>query len=525
MSFEKIYTNKLFGAIHGFDRLRFRGTIREISTASGLTKVLNYLHVLMTNFKLFLMGITRSMVSNARSHCDANGIQYVWQQGGMDKDAAAKQVLGTFPEGYTGSLFCLATLEGCQTFKLFSNPVTGMLEPRMEISKCTHLYIYFNHPEYGLGHIRVQAWAPFEVNICINGRSWLENMLRKNGVRYIKAENCFPWIEDVKKAQELLDSQLRSNWDSLLWGLVLAYAPWLARSLGRIRADYYWSADETEFATDYMFKDQRELDRMFPMFVRYGMLTSGSAAVMRFMGRKHEWHGDGKAPADLHSDCRKYYEGVRIKHYANENSVKAYNKQGTVFRVETTINNARGFYVYRSPEDDKTRPKRWMHMRKGVADLARRAVVSSQINERYAEHIAAADTSEKLGEICEGVCSRTSLRGRNGKSVRVRALRPGTPLDSSLLEFLKKGGWDINGFANRDLDMFLNGGKPPKDVADKKRRSAKATRLIRLLRAHRLIRKVNGRNRYKVTEYGHKLSTAIALAKEASVKKLGENVA
>ena len=136
-----------------------------------------------------------------------------------------------------------------------------------------------------------------------------------------------------------------------------------------------------------------------------------------------------------------------------------------------------------------------------------------------------ADTSERLGEICERVCRRASLRGRNGKNVKVRALRPGDSLDGSLLEFLKKGGWDINGFANRDLDMFLNGGKPPKDAADKKRRSAKATRLIRLLRAHKLVVKVNGRNKYRVTEYGHKLSTAIALAKEASVKKLGENVA
>ena len=525
MSFAEIYTNKLFGAIHGFDRLRFRGTIREISTASGFTKVLNFLHVLMTNFKVFLMSITRNMVSSAQRYCNANCIQYAWQPGSMDKDAVAKQVLATFPEGYTGPVFCLATIEGCQTFKLFSNPVTKKLEPRMETGKCTHLYIYFNHPEYGLGHIRVQTWAPFGINICINGRSWLENQLRKNGVGYVKAENCFPWIEDVKKAQELLDSQLRSNWDSLLQGLVDEYAPWLPLSLGSIRADYYWSAEETEFATDYMFKDQRELDRMFRMFVRYGMLASDSAAVMRFMGRKHEWHGNGKAPDDLHSDCREYHEGVRIKHSANGNSVKAYNKQGTVFRVETTINNARGFYVYRHPEDNKTLPKRWMHMRKGIADLARRAVVSRQINERYAEHIAVADTSERLGEICERVCRRASLRGRNGKNVKVRALRPGDSLDGSLLEFLKKGGWDINGFANRDLDMFLNGGKPPKDAADKKRRSAKATRLIRLLRAHKLVVKVNGRNKYRVTEYGHKLSTAIALAKEASVKKLGENVA
>ena len=135
MSFAEIYTNKLFGAIHGFDRLRFRGTIREISTASGFTKVLNFLHVLMTNFKVFLMSITRNMVSSALRYCKANCIQYAWQPGSMDKDAVAKQVLATFPEGYTGPVFCLATIEGCQTFKLFSNPVTKKLEPRMETGK------------------------------------------------------------------------------------------------------------------------------------------------------------------------------------------------------------------------------------------------------------------------------------------------------------------------------------------------------------------------------------------------------
>jgi hypothetical protein len=344
-------------------------------------------------------------------------------------------------------------------------------------------------------------------------------------VTYVKAENCFPWIEDVGKAQALLDMQRRSDWKELLEGLLGEYAPWLSPSLGMIRPEYYWSADETEFATDYMFRDQAVLDRIFPMLVRYGMMASDCAAVMRFLGAKPGWKGGGTFPEDLHSDSRRRHEGVRVKHCANGNSVKMYNKQGSVLRVETTVNNTRSFLSYRRPGDDPSRPMQWLRMRKGVADLHRRAEVSDRINKRYADHIAAADTDERLGEIVDKICHRAGLQGRNGKSVKVRALRPGDPLDRRLLEFLRKGDWDLNGFANRDLDMFLNDGKAAKDAGEKRHRSARASRLIRLLRAHGLVRKVSGRNRYMVTEYGHELSTAIALAENVSVRKLGEKAA
>lgn len=525
MSFEKIYHSKLFGAIRGFDRIRFRGTIRSISDSKGLGRALISLGVLLVQFKEFFLGITANILAGAKKYCAEKGIEYIWAMEKVDKDAMAKRALGEKPADYTGPLFCLGTLEACVTANVVRNRAKKRLELAMKPGKCTHLYLYFNDPEYGLGHIRLQTWAPFGVHVCLNGRSWLENQLKKEGVKYMKAENCFPWIEDVGKAQALLDMQRRSDWKELLEGLLGEYAPWLSSSLGMIRPEYYWSADETEFATDYMFRDQAVLDRIFPMLVRYGMMASDCAAVMRFLGAKPGWKGGGTFPKDLHGDSRRRHEGVRVKHCANGNSVKMYNKQGTVLRLEATINNTRCFDVFRHPEDDPSRPMSWQHMRKGVADLDRRAEISDGINKRYAEHISAADTGERFGELLDKACRKASLQGRNGKSVNVRALRPGDPLDRRLLEFLKKGDWDLNGFANRDLDMFLNDGRGAKDADEKKRRSARASRLIRLLRAHGLVRKVKDRNRYMVTEYGHKLSTAIALAENVSIKKLGEKAA
>ena len=66
MSFEEIYTGKLFGAIRGFDRLRFRGTIRALNTTVGMACVLNGLRILLRDFKLFFKTITDTIVLGAK---------------------------------------------------------------------------------------------------------------------------------------------------------------------------------------------------------------------------------------------------------------------------------------------------------------------------------------------------------------------------------------------------------------------------------------------------------------------------
>jgi hypothetical protein len=53
--------------------------------------------------------------------------------------------------------------------------------------------------------------------------------------------------------------------------------------------------------------------------------------------------------AEVASDMKTRPEGVRIKHRLGDNSLKMYDKQGSVLRVETTINDPAGFKVWRNP--------------------------------------------------------------------------------------------------------------------------------------------------------------------------------
>ena len=60
------------------------------------------------------------------------------------------------------------------------------------------------------------------------------------------------------------------------------------------------------------------------------------------------------------------------------------------------------------------------------------------------------------------------------------------------------------------------------DPDEKRRRAGQATRRLRLLRAHGLIRKLPHTHRYLVTEKGRQVITAMIAAREADIAKLAK---
>jgi hypothetical protein len=122
----------------------------------------------------------------------------------------------------------------------------------LETRKCLHLYHYFQHPDFGLMHVRVQSWFPFTVDVCLNGREWLARQMEAGGLKYLQRDNCFTWVEDPLKAQALLDQQLDTNWTERLNALLEQAHP-LHREIGRpFHQPYYWSASQTEYARRYV---------------------------------------------------------------------------------------------------------------------------------------------------------------------------------------------------------------------------------------------------------------------------------
>ena len=92
----------------------------------------------------------------------------------------------------------------------------------------------------------------------------------------------------------------------------------------------------------------------------------------------------------------------------------------------------------------------YLRLRKGVADMHRRAEVGAKINDRYAEALATVEEAKPLGELTSTLGRPTKWKGRP-----VRALNPLSPGDGELLEAVNRGEHMVNGFRNRDLRALL----------------------------------------------------------------------
>jgi hypothetical protein len=347
----------------------------------------------------------------------------------------------------------------------------------------------------------------------------------REGLRYSRQDNCFPWIEDLPRAQHLFDEQLQVNWAERLQPFADRLNPLHAEIFRKFDAAYYWSAFQCEWASDILFRPGA-LGRLEPLLLRHGLLNFSSADILRFLGKRLSL--SGSVPDGFHGEIttslKARLEGERLKHWIQGNSLKCYGKAhtpvGDVFRVETMTGNAPVFRAYRAieggPEDDLA----WRPMRQGVCDLYRRTEVSQRAKERYLDAFAALDDTTRMAELIRPLQQSCQYRNR-----RVGGLRPFAD-DYALFEAVNRGEFMINGLRNRDLQRLLwSPQQPPLDLKEKRRRSAAASRKLRLLLAHGLIHKVQKTHRYQVSAAGRLAIQAVLTIQQTSMSTLSRATA
>ena len=514
-SFLSKFGKHITAILSGFDRIRFRATQRLLFQPNSMESYLATCGVLIKHFKSFAEGITQRVKAAAYEAAAAASrpVKYLGAAN-SDKEALAREMARQ--DGIQEGLIAVFTaVEPCLSYSVRGDKSSQEIHLVLETRKCLHLYHYYQHRDFGLMHVRVQSWFPFTVDVCLNGRDWLARQMDAAGLSYVQRDNGFTWVEDPVKVQALLEQQLQTDWAQRLDGLLQQAHP-LHQEIGRpFHQRYYWSASQTEYATDVLFADAPTLAQWYRPFLHHGMSTFKSVDVLRFLG--HYVPASGRVPkrfrGEVTTSLKERPEGVRIRHTVNGNSIKVYDKQGSVLRVETTIVHPEHFRVYRPAPGDPEQRLRWQRLRRGVADLWRRGQVSHAANQRYLHALGSVTGKTPLREEAVTVCRPITVEGR-----RYRALNPWSPGDGQLLEALSRGEFIIQGFRNRDLRVLLYPRKG--DSQQERRRSGRVGRLLALLRAHSLIRKVAGTHRYHITESGRRIITGLLSARNADVDQL-----
>ena len=156
-------------------------------------------------------------------------------------------------------------------------------------------------------------------------------------------------------------------------------------------------------------------------------------------------------------------------------------------------------------------------VRRGVADMAARAEVGQAANERYVQALIAVESKTTLKDLVEPLCQRVQEPGKSSR--RLRALNPLSAQDAQLLQVVSDPKWCLSGLRNRDIVARLYP-EPANNAREQQRRTARVTRLLRLLRGHGVLVKIPHTHRYQINQEKRANVQAILLARDASPDKL-----
>jgi hypothetical protein len=509
--FLKRHEGRVLGTITGFDRVLFRGNLSSICHPGGLDRFLSSQRVLYKDFKPFVEKISERVKEHAKQLATAAHRPFIYlATSGESKEAKARQIMEQ--DQITEGLICvLSAVEPCRSFGIRRNPQTRRLYLIKGERKCLHLYFYFADREFGLMHVRLQTWLPLTIQVCLNGREYLARQMTQAGITFEQQGNCFTRLSDFKRAQALSDQLTTRNWSPFLQALARKVNPWLAPDGEIVVRPYYWTIREAEYAHDIMFADPQTLANIYSALLDHAIKQFRSEDVLRFLARRTNCRHNG----EVRSSLQRRVEGLRIRHWVEENSIKMYDKAGSVLRIETTINNPKHFRVRRRMTNKAgVTVMKWLPLRKGIADISRRVAVSRAANERYLEALAVVGEPTPSHQLLDKVSKRVERPSR-----KFRALRPVSPEDSRVFRVILRGEFQLQGFRNHDLRQLLY---PPALHDDQHRRhdSARVTRHLELLKSHQLIYRVPKTNYYRITKLGHEVMSTAVKFRETNIALL-----
>jgi hypothetical protein len=360
--------------------------------------------------------------------------------------------------------------------------------------------------------VRIQTWFPFTVQVCLNGHEWLARKMDRYGIGYQKLDNAFLCIEDCKRAQRFADGFVRKNWPRVLSVLARKVNPLLEDLLKGF--SYYWVTEQAEFATDVIFKDRASLKVLYQQLLKHATVCFSAEDVLSFLGKKLH----GNFTGEVHTHYKKRWPGARVKHRIGHNGIKMYDKHGIVLRIETVINRPYAFKVRRRGKRDGKQVIGWFPMAKGVANLYRYAEVCVAANRRYLDALACVADPSQAQESLRNLAGPLRKDGRS-----YRGFNPALEEHSRLFAAIMRGEHAIMGFRNADICRQLF--KPAKDQHQKRRQSARVSRLFKRLHVRGLIAKIPRSRRWRLTRQTHAIMSMVLMLHSEKYPQLFMNQA
>ncbi len=485
------YQDKISGVLSCYDRMIITGTIPRLCYSQGMTSYLYSQKIKIFDYPEFAKPFKEEIRTNAEQIAQDNDIEIEFvKKSHIRKEDLVKKVLDK-RSYHPGLVHILSAMESCGSYKPWYNKRTGKAYLKGTQGKCLHYYFYFIDPYLGYGYIRVPTWSPFKLQVYLNGHNILANELDKNNVKYTMLDNAFDYIEDFEKAQEICDDIDVKKIHKRLDVLSKKYCP----VISHFNQFYHWSLTQIEYATDIVFKKQKDLQSIYSELTKTAIHTVKPDNIATFLGHKV----DPRYKGEIGNNYNIRIEGSRIKHSMGKNSIKMYDKFSKILRIETTSNDVSFFKHYREVEHrDGTKSMKNAPLKKNIYSLSILSLLLEASNKRYLEFISVFDNKEAGRKRLDKVTKSKKQNNRNYKGFNLFAKK-----DLDLLLAALRGEYNIYGFRNKDIRMRIP-----------EFNTGKISRLLKRLKVFGLIKRAGKTYKYYLTKLGKELIITAEKLKE-----------
>jgi hypothetical protein len=425
--------------------------------------------------------MTRAFVQAIEQYVEQHGIAMVSFQKGQRKDELAAEMRAKFPQN-DGVVFVGKAQEKCTVYRTEKrhNPKTGRAYAWIVKSTAlvNHYYFYCVDENFGPFFLKFCSYFPYNAKLCLNGHEYAKQQLGREQIAYQALDNGIRACADPQRLQHICDSLSAAKIDALLrkWLRRLPHPyPAADRAAGY---RYQLSIWQIELSLTQVLDRPVSGRIFFEQVIRENLDLGRPKQVQLIFDRsvtkatpgpfRTRVITDGVIPS-LHID----YKGTRIKQY---------HKEGQALRTETTINNARDFYIGKS-----------------LTNLPALRKIGFQANRRVLEVQTITQDSILAEEALQQLQRPRMVEGQ-----RVSALRLADPTAQALWNAVLTYDLLPAGFSNRQLRAHLAQllGQPEENLTQ-----GRMSYHLRRLRLHGWIQRIPKTHRYRLTDFG--LRTAV----------------
>lgn len=344
--FHKLFASLLVFVYHCFDRMVINGYL------SGLSRPEQVVHFFreVVGVPAITKEVLRQRTDDYRHWVEAfarnHQLPIEWAEKGVRKEDHVRRWLQRMKrQDRYGVYFLFKSMEQGATFRSTvpkfptEDPDYRILAPQR--SRFTHYYFYIRDETLGPMVIRIASFFPFQATYYLNGHSFIEQELNRQGVRFRKNDNAFLSVSDPETLQAVADRLtpqiIRQRLD--YWTLVLG-PKFSRREREAMNLSRFYAVAQIEYCRNFIFKRRFPIHKLFERGCEIGLWRLSAHKIAEIFGLRLTKLLRGK----LNTTLEQIEHGHHVfRAYWKNSFVKQYEKFSTFLRNEVCSNNLTDF--------------------------------------------------------------------------------------------------------------------------------------------------------------------------------------